>query len=162
MIKRFFLFFLFVIFFAACSSLKVAESVSVNNKYFTIEKVKVKVKTTMNQSITLNGYISIVHDSSICFKFYGPLGMKAISGLFTPDACKIHDYFNKIYYDNIITLLTEKTGIIVNAAFFESILYGNLEKAQIILSDLNINLIIAKSLSLLPIIGKSISGEMLL
>ena len=121
---------------SSCVASHNLESVSFNQPYLTYKQVKVKLSTKAFGDVTLKGFISMTHDSSFCFKFYGPLSMEVVSGLFD-DEFRIMDHVNNIAHKNALEELQKKTGIVLNRRIFEFLLVGKLGEVKNELETLN-------------------------
>jgi hypothetical protein len=108
----------------SCVSSKLVEKASVDAEYISFTKVKVKVKSSKLGNLTCKGYIYLRKDTSLCFKFFGPLSYELINGEFKHEF-KIYDCYNKRLYGNVLELLKKRDGIIINLKVVENLLLAN-------------------------------------
>lgn len=127
---NFFLFFSF--FFVGCKGPAKLVNFSFNDKYVTFDKVKV----SLDKNIGLRGYVTIVRDSFICFKFYGPLGYGIVGGRLA-STFQIIDYFNNKNIDDAISQISGKSGVVINRKVIEDILLFNTDSLKETLLQLN-------------------------
>lgn len=122
--------------FSACSGTKNISTFSPNDKHIDFEKTKIKLNSKTFGNITLKGYIYLVKDSLICFKFYGPFSYEVISGLYI-DTFKIFDHFNKVKYANVENTIFSQAGVTINRQTLQFLLLGNVGEMKTELLKLN-------------------------
>jgi hypothetical protein len=120
----------------SCRSSQKVINFSLSNKYVSLNKVKVKIGLKAFESLTLRGNISIVEDSLICFGFWGPLGLKVISGHYD-DKFRIVDHYNGNDFPDVISKLSNTSGIVFNRKIVEEILRAELDSLSVSLTELN-------------------------
>ena len=125
----------FILLISCRSSHKVI-NFSLSNKYVSLNKVKVKIGLKAFESLTLRGNINIVEDSLICFGFWGPLGLKVISGQYG-DKFRIVDHYNGNEFPDVRVKLINKSGILFNRKVVEEILRAELDSLSVSLTELN-------------------------
>jgi hypothetical protein len=121
--------FLIGLILVSCKSTKFATNFSFDEKPVTYEKVKIAIKSQSFGNITLNGYISIIKDSLICFKFYGPFSIDVVSGVYTENF-KVWDNYNKILYPDFDQHLQQISGLMINRKMLEYLLLGRVSDLQ--------------------------------
>ncbi|MDP4207482.1 MAG: hypothetical protein Q8928_01580 [Bacteroidota bacterium] len=137
---KFTVIFLLTILFLSSCAIKTNYIFSANDKYVTYDKVKIKVNSQKLGKVTLKGYISIVKDSSICFKFWGPLGIEVVSGRLD-QRFVLKDHFNDIFHADALQELIDKTGIVFTKRCVENILLAKIDSLKTDLTTLNNNVI---------------------
>jgi len=85
--------FILTLILCACSGINKLPEVSLNEKFVTLDKVKVIVNSQNYGKITLKGNVSIIRDSLLCFSLNGPVWFKALSGKLE-NHFALKDYFN--------------------------------------------------------------------
>jgi hypothetical protein len=138
--SKFIVIFLLTILLLSSCAIKPNYNFSVNDKYLTYDKVKIKVNSQKLGKVTLKGYISIVKDSSICFKFWGPLGIEVVSGRLD-QRFVLKDHFNDVFHEDALQELIDKTGIVFTKRCIENILLANIDSLKMNLATLNNNVI---------------------
>jgi hypothetical protein len=111
-------------------------NISFADKYVNLNKVKVKIGLKAFENLTLRGNVIIVEDSLICFGFWGPLGLKAISGQYS-DKFKLIDHYNGNEFPDVMGKLINKSGIVFNRKVVEEILRVELDSLSKSLTELN-------------------------
>lgn len=127
-----------VLFFVSCSSSKVAPNFSMLERTITFDKTKISINSKSFGSITLKGYISLIKDSLLCFKFYGPLAYDVLSGVYS-DTFKVMDNFNKIKYSTFDTHIFQLSGIVINRNVLEFLMLGKVLEVKREILKLNSN-----------------------
>jgi hypothetical protein len=121
--------FLIGLILVSCKSTKFAVNFSLLNKPITYEKTKIAIASKTFGNITLSGYISIIQDSILCFKFYGPFSMDVVSGVYS-DRFKVRDNYNKILYTDFDQHIYSISGLFINKKIIESLLLGKVSDLQ--------------------------------
>ncbi len=124
----------------SCAAIHKVPEVSLSGKYVSLDKVKVRINSGNLGNIALKGYISVVHDSLLCFSFNGPLGFKILSGRFG-EQFVVKDYYNDRLYNDILKELILKSGIIFNKACIENVILSKADSLSFQLKKLNGNVI---------------------
>jgi len=109
---------------SSCVGSKFVEKASMDAEYISFTKVRAKVKSSKLGNLSCKGYIYLRRDTSLCFKFFGPLSYELLNGEFKHEF-KIYDCYNKRLYDDVLELLKKKEGIIVNLKVVEDLLLAN-------------------------------------
>jgi hypothetical protein len=128
----------------SCGALNKVPEVSLNGKYVSLDKVKVRISSGNFGNIALKGYISVVHDSLLCFNFNGPLGFKVLSGKFG-EQFVVKDYYNDRLYNDVLKELILKSGIIFNKACIENVILSQVDSLSLQLKKLNASAIEVKT-----------------
>ena len=115
----------FLIIFVSCQATKNLSNFSLNNKYLTFDKVRLHFDSNTIGEISLKGYISIVRDSLICFKFFGPFSYEVVSGLYSSNF-SFFDNYNHRSFPDILMLIFQKSGIILDRNVLEFMLTSDL------------------------------------
>jgi hypothetical protein len=139
--------FILTLILCACSGINKLPEVSLNEKFVTLDKVKVIVNSQNYGKITLKGNVSIIRDSLLCFSLNGPVGFKALSGKLE-NHFALKDYFNDKLYNDIFEELQRKSGLVMNRNCFEYLLLGEVDNLHALMLNLNhegINIKIEKS-----------------
>ena len=118
--------------------------VSLNSKYVVLDKVKMKISSANYGNIVLKGYISIVHDSVLCFNLNGPLGLKVLSGKFSEQFI-VKDYYNDRLYTDVLKEMILKSGITFNKICLENIILSRVDSLSSQLKRLNANIVEVKA-----------------
>jgi hypothetical protein len=103
-------------------------NVNLECKYLTFTKVKLRIEDEIH-NITLRGYISVVHDSLICFEMWGPLGYKVLDGQFN-DQFIVKDYYNNMYRSDVLSSLINESGVIFNRSCIEDLIYFKIDSVK--------------------------------
>jgi hypothetical protein len=118
----------------ACSTSKfVPQNFSTN--YLNYDKVRIKL-TINNEDHSFKGYIRTVKDTSICFRFLGPLGYDLGKGNFT-DRFVYFDEVNNIKYSDFQQQIENAAGIFINKQIIFDILTGNVDSLKSNIVSLN-------------------------
>jgi len=122
---------------ASCAGPRLVRKVSLNDQSISFTKVKLKI-TSNDYSIALKGYIYSLKDSSICFKFFGPLSIELMRGIVRSDF-KVYDSFNKRLYSDVFNLIKQKYGFELNLSILQSLLISDLQECKSLLQKINSN-----------------------
>jgi hypothetical protein len=118
---------LFMISLAACHSTRNISNFSWAARQLTYDKVKVTISGSRTRTNVIKGYISLVKDSVICFKFYGPLSLPLFSGVYS-SAFQLKDDYNNVRYGNAADFIFQKFGFSIDRASLEFLLEGKVEE----------------------------------
>lgn len=131
-----FAFIICVLFATACASVKVATTVQLNNRHILFNKVKVKIRLPQGNKYTCNGYISMVKDSLICFRFFGPLSYELVSGKIDQDL-EVYDAINKQLYEDGFSLIRSKIGLNMSRGTLQALFLADFSTLKQELSLIN-------------------------
>lgn len=131
----------------SCSAVHKVPEVSLNGKYVSLDRVKMRISSANFGDVNLKGYIRVVHDSSLCFSFNGPLGFKVLSGKFGEQFI-VRDYYNDRLYNDVLKDLILKSGIVFNKSCIESIVLSRNDSLSLQLIKLNGTVIDVKTADL--------------
>jgi hypothetical protein len=109
----------------SCSPTRELKKVSFDSKYINYAKVKAKVNTNSYGNIRLKGHIYLVKDSLLYFKFYGPLSVEALSGVYQENFF-VNDLYHNIKYTDVTKDIYIRTGIIFDRQVLQNLLVGDL------------------------------------
>jgi len=121
--NRLYLYF-FLILTVSCGHLRQIEKQCINGSSIYFSKVKVTFNSNENRLLTLRGYISILKDSLICFKFFGPLSYEVLSGYIDKNQYRIFDSYNKKLYSSYDSTFSQFNMVRFNEGLFESFILG--------------------------------------
>jgi len=121
---------------ASCASPRMVQEISLNNQSLSFTKVRLKINSNDYNGIVLKGYIYSLKDSSICFKFYGPLSIELLRGTVSRDF-KVYDNFNKRLYNDVFGLIKQKSGFEINLSILQALLIADLEECKSRLLKIN-------------------------
>jgi hypothetical protein len=114
----------FLLLFTLLSCVSQKKTPTLRSDYLTYEKVKIKIKS-LTYNGQLKGYISISNvDTSICFRFFGPLGIPVTEG-YLHDSLLLKDLINNKNYFDILNDIKKSTEISLSPKFLFSILSFN-------------------------------------
>jgi hypothetical protein len=134
---------LFLILFYSCSTQKRIIRVE-STVYLNYDKVK--INCTINESkIKLNGFINQILDTTMCYRFWGPLGFEIGRGHIN-EQFPFYDAINKVNYTNIKDKLESIAGIFLNKSVFFALLSGQTDSLANKLIALNGDIVIVKEL----------------
>jgi hypothetical protein len=118
---RYLIIFLFV--FSSCASHRFV--LDKNSNYISCDKVKCEIKSSGFEH-SLNGYIFINKiDSSLCFKFFGPLGINVLNGFISPSIFRISDNINNRKISAISSIVDTSLIKIPNNCFYDLFIGSN-------------------------------------
>lgn len=92
--------------------------------YLNFSKVKLKVGSSSFGSYSLKGFINFIKDTSVCFKFYGPLSIEALEGRFDK-TLDIKDVYNDRIFTDLLATIYEKDGIRIGLKDVQNLFFGN-------------------------------------
>jgi hypothetical protein len=92
--------------------------------YLNYSKVKLKIVSSSFGNYTLKGFINFIKDTSVCFKFYGPLSIEAVEGRLERNL-DVKDVYNDRMYSNLLTTIMERDGIRITLRDVQNLFYGN-------------------------------------
>ena len=111
-----------VVFFS-CKTAKIQSS-SQDFTYLNYSKVKLKIVSSSFGNYTLKGFINFIKDTSVCFKFYGPLSIEAVEGRLERNL-DVKDVYNDRMYSNLLKTIMERDGIRITLRDVQNLFYGN-------------------------------------
>ncbi|HEY4787391.1 MAG TPA: hypothetical protein VIH57_15135 [Bacteroidales bacterium] len=120
-------FVLFMISLVACHSTRNISNFSWEAHQLTYDKVKVTISGSRTGTNVIKGYISMVKDSVICFKFYGPLSYPLFSGVYS-SVFQLKDDYNNVRYGNAAEFIFQKFGFSIDRTSLEFLLEGKVEE----------------------------------
>ena len=114
--------FLFL-FLVSCSVGKIAVSEMLSGSIVAFDKVKITYSDE-NNSFSLKGKISVIKDSVVLFKFYGPMGIEVLSGKMDSALVLKSKYADSMPI-NLIEKIQKDFGVIINRKMMEYLLSFN-------------------------------------
>lgn len=109
--------------FFSCKTVKIQSSPQ-DFTYLNYSKVKLKIVSSSFGNYTLKGFINFIKDTSVCFKFYGPLSIEAVEGRLERNL-DVKDVYNDRMYSNLLTTIMERDGIRITLRDVQNLFYGN-------------------------------------
>jgi hypothetical protein len=103
--------------------------------YLNYDKIKVAINFN-NESFKLKGYINLIKDSDLCFRFWGFMGYDVCKGHFS-DSFYLDDLINNKSYNNYKPNIENSIGLIIDKKVLISMLYGNIQSFSKFFVDLN-------------------------